>query len=153
MKIHDKNYYHNPLKLRRAVKNEIGWINKCYDEVEFLPSNFENEIIVIAELDGQKAGLGRLVKIDQKHFELGGIYVFDAFRGKGVGKEIVKFLLQYVKPLQIVYCIPFENLISLYQQCGFSSCIELEQTPKILLEKYHWCKEKYNQPISLFSIG
>lgn len=142
-------YYQNTLKLRAAEKLEIEWINKCYDEVEFVHSNFENEIIAIAELNGQKVGLGRLVTVDEKHFELGGMYVFEAFRGKGVAKEIVKFLLEHVKPFQTIYCIPFNHLLPFYEQCGFATCSNLDLVPKELLEKYRWCKEKYTHPTAL----
>ena len=81
-------------------------------------SDFDHEIIAIAEFNGQRAGLGHLVKVDEEHFELGGMYVFEAFRGKGAAKELVKFLLTNVKPAQRVYCISFEHLLPFYKQCG-----------------------------------
>lgn len=148
----EKNYSQNALKLRIAGKNEITWINKCYDEVEFVHSHFDNEIIAIAELDGQKAGLGRLVTVDDQHLELGGMYVFEAFRGKGIAKELVKFLLGHANPSQTVYCIPFEHLLSFYKQCGFADCPNLDLVPQELLRKYRWCKEKYAHPTALLVI-
>lgn len=74
----DKN-----LEVRAAKVAEIEWINQCYDEVEFVHSIFEKEIIAIAEIDDQKAGVGRLVNVKQGNLELGGMYVFESFRGKG----------------------------------------------------------------------
>jgi GNAT superfamily N-acetyltransferase len=136
-------------KIRSAEKSEIEWVNQCYDEVEFVHSHFDNEIIAVAEYGGQKAGLGRLVTVDDKHLELGGMYVFESFRGKGVAKEIVQFLLGAVKSHQTVYCIPFEHLIPFYKQCGFTTCSCLDLVPQELLKKYLWCKEKYAHPTSL----
>lgn len=137
------------LRIRAANRSEIEWINKCYDEVEFVHSIFDKEIIAIAEFNNQNAGIGRLVRIHSDSLELGGMYVFDAFRGNGIARKIVEFLLQHVQPTQMVYCIPFEHLVPFYKQCGFASCANPEQAPKELLEKYQWCKEKYAQPTSL----
>ncbi len=143
------SYDQNGLQIRAAEKQEIDWINGCYEEIEFIHSHFDNEIIAIAEFNGEKAGLGRLVKIDEKNFELGGMYVFESFRGKGIAKEIVTFLLTYVKPFQTAYCIPFEHLLHFYKQSGFANCPEFESVPQVILDKYHWCQEKYTHPTIL----
>lgn len=137
------------LTIRLADSSEIGWINKCYDEVEFVHSVFEKEIIAIAEWDGQKIGLGRLVTLDDYNLELGGTYVFESYRGKGVAKELVTFLLTQAPSSKIIYCIPFDHLLHFYQQCGFAPCPNLEQIPNGLLKKYQWCKEKYAHSTSL----
>jgi GNAT superfamily N-acetyltransferase len=137
------------INLRLAKRKEINWINQCYDEIDFIHSNFDNEIIVIAEVGSKKTGIGRLVIIDDKNFELGGIYVFEAFRNKGYAKYIVNFLLTFVKPNQTVYCIPFEHLISFYKKCGFSDCTSYCQVPKKILDKYNFCKNKYTKSIAL----
>lgn len=139
----------NGMKVRVAKKQEMAWINGCYDQVEFIHSHFDSEIIAIAEFNGEKAGLGRLVKVDEENLELGGMYVFESFRGKGIAKEIVTFLLTYVKPSQTVYCIPFEHLLHFYKQCGFANCFKFESVPQIILDKYNWCQEKYTHPTVL----
>lgn len=143
------SYYKNAITVRTARKSEIEWINSCYDQVEFMHSDFDHEIIAIAEFGGQKAGLGRLVKVDEEHFELGGMYVFEAFRGKGAAKELIKFLLTHVKPTQRVYCIPFEHLLLFYKQCGFKNCFYQESVPRKILDKYQWYQEKYADPTAL----
>ncbi len=136
------------LEVRQIERSEISWVNKCYDEVEFVHSNYEKEIIAVAEWDGQKAGVGRLVTVDEKNLELGGMYVFQSFRGKGIARGIVTFLLTHVQD-QTVYCIPFEHLVPFYQQCGFVHCTSHHLAPKELLNKYFWCKEKYTCSTSL----
>lgn len=143
------SYYRNAITVRTARRSEIEWINSCYDQIEFMHSDFDSEIIAIAEFDGQKAGLGRLVKMDEEQFELGGMYTFEAFRGKGAAKEIVKFLLSHVKPLQRVYCIPFEHLLPFYKQRGFKNCSDQELVHQKILDKYQWCREKYAHPTAL----
>ena len=129
-------------KVRAAEKQEMEWINNCYDQVAFIHSHFENEIIAIAEFNGEKVGLGRLIKVDENNLELGGMYVFESFRGKGIAKEIVSFLLTHVSPSQAVYCIPFKHLLHFYKQCGFANCSDFESAPPKILDKYRWCQEK-----------
>ena len=97
-------------KVRRAEASELDWVNQRYDDVEFVHSSYEKEVIAIAEWSSEKAGLGRLVKIDEKNLELGGMYVLPSFRGKGLAKEIVLFLLSHRDPSQTTYCIPFRHL-------------------------------------------
>ncbi|NNM44220.1 MAG: GNAT family N-acetyltransferase [Chlamydiae bacterium] len=131
------------IHIRPAKKSEIDWVNTCYDEVEFVHSIFENEVIAVAELERQRAGLGRLVRVNDATLELGGIYVFSPFRKKGVAKEIVQFLLHQVKPTQTVYCLPFGHLISLYTSFGFAPCASPQEAPKEITKKLQWCKKKY----------
>lgn len=141
------------IELRLVERSEMEWVNRCYDEVDFVHSRFDNEIIAIAEIEGQKAGLGRLVVIDENHLELGGIYVFGSFRGQGVAKKIVEFLLKHAKSSQTVHCIPFEHLQHFYQQAGFVPCSDVEKVPAQVLEKYRWCQEKYPQPTALLILN
>lgn len=137
------------LTVRTVKKAEMEWVNKCYDEVEFVHSNFDKEIIAVAELEGQRAGIGRLVTIDSNHLELGGMYVLEPYRNQGVASAIVDFLLKRNLMGCTIYCIPFEHLISFYKGFGFISCTDLQKVPKELLDKYLWCKEKYSDPTSI----
>jgi GNAT superfamily N-acetyltransferase len=141
------------IELRLAERSELDWVNQCYDEVGFVHSHFDNEIIAIAEVAGEKAGLGRLVAIDANHLELGGMYVFEAFRGQGVAKKIVEFLLKYAKPHQTIYCIPFEHLHHFYKRFGFAPCQLLEKVPTAVLEKYRWCQQTYETPTLLLAVN
>lgn len=137
------------IKIRAAVKTDLDWINQKYQEVDFIPSILEKEIIGIAEYEGQRAGIGRLVTIDTAHAELGGMYVFEPFRGKGIAKELVKFLLKQARSFKTVYCVPFEHLSSFYEGFGFVPCSNLEQVHHEVATKYEWCKSHYSQSTSL----
>ena len=44
----------NMLTVRTAKDIEIRWVNKCYDEVGFIHSNFDKEIIAIGEIESSK---------------------------------------------------------------------------------------------------
>ncbi|MBD3886336.1 GNAT family N-acetyltransferase [Phormidium tenue FACHB-886] len=129
----------------QALREELSWINDRYDEVQFKHSDFNKEVIAIAEVDGIKAGLGRLVTIDDRTLELGGMYVFNHYRGCGVAGKIIKFLLQHVKDNQQVFCIPFMALEPLYRKYGFVQVFNRDTIPKFILEKQNWCDQTYEQ--------
>lgn len=141
----------NTITTREANKKEIDWINSRYAEVDFITSNFDNEFIVIAEVNEQKAGIGRLVVIDENNIELGGIYVFKEFRKMGVAENIVRFLCD-ANPFEnrIIWCIPFENLKEFYGNFGFSKTKELK-IPKEIENKQIWCNKTYDKKVLLLS--
>ena|SRR6516162_9817297 len=80
--------------IRNAYMEESPWINERYKEIGFVPSNIAHELVAIAEHQGSRAALGRLVPVNADCAELGGIYVLPEFRGLGISKEIVSYLLR-----------------------------------------------------------
>ena len=137
----------------KAKKNEIDWINSKYAEVGFVNSNFHNEFIVIAKVENENAGLGRLVKIDNKNIELGGIYTFPGFRGLGVAENIVSNLCDK-NPFEesTIWCLPFENLQGFYSKFGFKKP-QKGTIPKRVEEKLKWCnsENKYQKKVMLLN--
>lgn len=137
--------------IRKADESEIDWVNSKYQEVDFLPSEFHNEIIAIAEVDNNKAGLGRLVRINNHIYELGGMFVFYQYRGFNLSKKIIEFLLNQ-GDINIVYCIPFEHLFELYHSMGFNKCNNLSSVPAKVIEKFEWCKLNYPHKVLLLEL-
>ena len=133
------------LHIRVAILSDAPWINERYAEVRFLPSNLAHEIVVIAEISGEPAGLGRLVDVDERSCELGGMLVFEPFRGRGVARAIVHELLQHARGRD-VYCIPFAHLESMYAEAGFT---RTNDAPRAVLQKFEWCKRTYEHPVVL----
>lgn len=136
------------LSIRPALKDEIDWINHCYDDIHFVRSQFDREFIAVAEINGEKAGLGRLVNIDSKTQELGGMYVFDEFRQRGLARQIIQFLINNAKD-KTVYCIPFTHLLKLYQDFGFKPCEDLKNVPQEVLDKFKGCQDCYKHHVAL----
>lgn len=137
--------------IRQASISEMDWVNSSYREIEFVGSEFDNEFIVIAELNGHKAGLGRLVEIDDSNIELGGVYVLEGFRKMGVAEKIVGSLCEN-NPYnnRVIWCLPFENLNSFYFNFGFNQNREAK-APNEILEKHNWCNETYDKKVLLLS--
>jgi GNAT superfamily N-acetyltransferase len=133
------------IALRLARPEEAEWINARYAEVRFVPSDLAREIVAIAEIDGTPAGLGRLVPVDDESCELGGMLVFEAFRGQGVARAIIDELLRHTDA-RAVYCIPFAELEPLYEAAGFA---RTDHAPPNVIEKFEWCTRTYDKPVVL----
>lgn len=129
--------------------NEFNWANKRYDEVGFVHSSPDRDLVIVARVNGQVAGLGRLVKISYDVAELGGIYVFPDFRSLGIAHSLVKNLLVYGKSFKRIYCLPFSHLQNIYQSHGFLPVAKKEGVPKEILDKCDWCNKKYAGKITL----
>ncbi len=139
------------IQARKAKKEEIEWVNSQYKEVGFVASNFYNEFIAIVEVDGRKAGLGRLVIIDEGNIELGGIYVLKEFRRMGVADHIVDFLCTNNSfKERIIWCLPFEHLKKFYEGFGFKKS-NMVKAPKVIARKHEWCNTNYDQIVLLLA--
>ena len=136
------------MRLRRATPADAGWINAAYAEVKFLPSDLHRDLVVVAELDGQHAGLGRLVPAGEEACELGGMLVFDEFRGRGVASAIIAELLRHADG-RTVYCIPFADLEPIYEKAGFRTRDRAGDLPQHVREKLEWCEREIARPVIL----
>jgi len=133
--------------IRPLQPAELAWANACYTEVKFQASS-PSDFIALAETEQGKAGLGRLVRIDAHCAELGGIYILPAYRGHGLARAIVDFLLQH-SPYETLYCIPFTHLEPFYRGFGFVPLPQGAALPCAIAEKLNWCRQQYAPAISL----
>lgn len=127
----------------------MSWANRQYDKVGFKHSAFADEYIAVAELNGKKVGLGRLQKVDELTAELGGIYVQEEYRGKGVAAKIVSFLVERSAHYQQVFCLPFAHLEHFYYQYGFNPTLAKIAVPDMVKSKLNWCNTTYQEPTKL----
>jgi GNAT superfamily N-acetyltransferase len=106
--------------IRMLADDERDWANARYRDIAFAESP-PGTLAVIAELDGERVGLGRLVRLAPDVLELGGIWTTEAARGRGVARAIVNALLDHAPPGERLWCIPFEHLAAFYESCGFAA--------------------------------
>lgn len=142
-----KDWHPVKITIRTALPSELAWINERYCEIDFLPCA-ANDFVVVAEVDGRAAGLGRIVPIAARVGELGGMYVFDEFRGTGLSKKIIGDLVE-TPDFDFLYCLPFSNLESLYATFGFRRLEDVAGVPDRVLKKLRWCAEFYSEPVLL----
>jgi N-acetylglutamate synthase-like GNAT family acetyltransferase len=138
--------------IRTATPSDMEWINKCYDEVKFVHSDYNNETIAIFEYNENKAGIGRMVTIDQNNLELGGMYVFHGYRNKGIARDLVEYMIKTTDVSKNIYCIPFVKYEHFYRSCGFTDVKDWEAVPNKLKQKLDWCNSFYGEPLSLLKL-
>jgi N-acetylglutamate synthase-like GNAT family acetyltransferase len=139
------------MHLRQATAADSGWINAAYADVHFQSSDLSRELVIVAELDGERAGLGRLVPAGEEACELGGMLVFDAFRGRGVARVIIDELLRHANG-RAVYCIPFADLEPIYERAGFRRRARRDDVPEYVKEKLEWCEREIRRPVILMEL-
>jgi GNAT superfamily N-acetyltransferase len=134
----------------QAGADDLAWANARYAEIDFLPSKAA-DLIAIASVDGVAAGLGRVVDVADGEGELGGMYVLDGFKGLGLARQIIAFLLNN-SHCRTLYCLPFAELAAVYQSMGFLSVAGAAAhaaVPEAVAAKHRWCNTHYGRPVLL----
>lgn len=110
------------MNIQLATSNDLEWINNQYDSIGFVRSDLNRDMVAIITYDNMYAGVGRLVQIDKDTIEMGGIFILPKFRGLQLAGELVSFLVETAKKLQVqhVYCLPFEELENFYKKYGYT---------------------------------
>ena len=131
------------IQIYESKFEELDWVNQRYKVIDLWGSNYENEIIHIACINGVWVALGRLVNIDSNSVELGGIYVLPQYRNMGIAHKIVSSLVAKIDSNKNCFCLAFENLSGFYRSFGFTD-IDLKLVPLKIQEKYQWCLSNYD---------
>lgn len=139
------------MNLRLATSDDASWINERYASVYFQPSDLSRDLMVVAEIDGAPAGIGRLVPAGEHACELGGMLVFEEFRGRGMARAIIDELLRHANG-RAVYCIPFAELEPIYAGAGFVRVIPDDTLPSYIQGKLDWCAREIERPVILMMI-
>lgn len=139
------------LRIRRLYPAELAWANERYAEVDFLPSP-ATDLVALALIDDSPAGLGRVSTLTETSGELGGMYVFPRFRGLGIARCMIDYLVGECD-LEALFCLPFEHLHDLYAAAGFSLQTFDETVPHKAREKHAWCNSHYPERVLLMSRG
>ncbi len=143
------------VSVRQSRADELAWANARYAEIDFLASE-AGDYLAVAEADGVPAGLGRVVRLGDDVGELGGMLVFDGFRGGGVAGAIIAHLLNHAG-LRRLYCLPFASLRPLYEKAGFTldtnadagADADAVPIPEQIRRKHAWCNSRYLEPVLL----
>jgi GNAT superfamily N-acetyltransferase len=138
------------VRVRLARPEELEWINARYAEIRFLPSNAA-DLIAIAEIGDERVGIGRVVPVDASTGELGGMYVLPAFRGQGIAKAIVRFLVEHTDRA-LLYCVPFASKSAIYEGLGFGRVANACAIPGKIREKLDWCGRTHEEPVELLEM-
>lgn len=78
---------------------------------------------------GQKAGYFHFYPLDGKVMELDDLYLFPAFRGRGIGTEIIRACCRAAagRPLVLYVFVRNTRTVALYRRLGF--CVAAQPSP------------------------
>lgn len=138
-------------RMRRLDPAELAWANERYAGIDFLPSP-ATDLVAVAFVDGNPAALGRVTGLTEASGELGGIYVFREFRGLGIAKCLIDYLVAECG-LETLFCLPFEHLRDMYAAAGFAVQSADETVPQKARDKHAWCNAHYPEPVLLMLRG
>ena len=133
--------------VRLVQDDERRWANRMYEQIRFRPSG-ASDLLALALVDDEPAGLGRLVPVDDAAAELGGIFVLPEFRGKGLAAAIVQYLIEQSQGRRL-FCIPFSGLETFYRRFGFVPAVPQTQVPGEVVERLEWSRRAYPEPVML----
>lgn len=115
----------DPITIRDLHDSERAWANERYRDIQFALTP-PDAVALVAELGGQRVGLGRLVEHAPGVVELGGLWTEPSMRGRGIARAMVEALMARLPartagaPQGPVWCIPFVHLSVFYQSFGFA---------------------------------
>ncbi|MES2258865.1 MAG: GNAT family N-acetyltransferase [Pseudomonadota bacterium] len=135
------------ITVRKLNEHELDWANECYARIDFIASA-PSDYIAVAEVAGRATGLGRVAEICHGIGELGGMCVFPEYRGKGIAGLLIDHLIDCAG-LDNLYCLPFQELRTLYESKGFFLHAADETVPEKILQKHDWCNHHYRKPVLL----
>lgn len=138
--------------IRRARPEEMEALQASWASIDFAPSGADDVILVALDDAGARVGQGRLVPMGDGHVELGGMWVRDAWRGRGVASALVRSLLDAAGGA-VVWCVPWADLAAYYQGLGIPDVAPEETAPEGVRAKLAYCRARYARAVTLLRRG
>lgn len=129
--------------LRRAIESDIEKIKPYLEEFNLDLEGLEHRKLYVYEHRGSLAGFGRYRNCGN-YYEIATVGVLEPFRGRGIGKTIVKQLISIIPSNEIwlTTIIP-----EYFKKFGFKK-IGHNIPAALILKNYRIC-EKFNKPREL----
>ena len=122
--------------MRPASSDDLPFIKECIERFRLDDEDLDYRQFVVAVEENEIIGFGR-IRPHKEVYELGCVGVVEQRRNQGIGKMIVKYLIDKF-PINEVYITT--DLIDYFERFGFK---RIKQGPKELVEKLQRvCKSK-----------
>ena len=136
------------------MRNEVGFSKPPIEQTQKALAN--GLFSVVAQCNGKNAGMGRLVGDGIMYWYIQDVAVLPEYQGQGIGKAIVKRLMQYIEEHSIpgtyttIGLMAAKNKDGFYEKLGFKTISTYNQkenvTPVIFNKHTIYCqKRKTNQ--------
>jgi len=129
----------------QETEQELAWANQVYASLRFVPSTSADRLL-LARVDNQLVGMGRIVQLDEQNVEIGGIYVKESHRNKGVARRMVQRLAQETRQEPAAcWILGFRHLMSFYQSMGFDIVAKSQSWPCCVCKKVGVCGNTFSE--------
>ena len=107
-------------------QRKMGWSESKREQVE---KSLSHTLFSVAALQNDEIiGMGRLLGDSASYWYMNDVFVLTQYQKKGIGRDIVKRLIQYVKRNSIsgtsasIYLFCAEDKGGFYEKIGFTDC-------------------------------
>jgi len=100
------------------------------------------DLFVVAEMDGQIVGCGSLCQLGKDLVEIRSLGIIDAYKGQGIGKQLVHFLTEEAKALRIPKIMALTYEVAFFEKNGFT-VVPKEIFPEKVWKDCVFCKKQH----------
>jgi amino-acid N-acetyltransferase len=104
--------------------------------LEFMLPDF-----VVTEVDGRLVGCGSLCKLGSDLVEIRSLGIEDGFKGKGLGRKLVEYLMQEAKALNMPKIMALTYEVAFFERNGFK-VVPKEIFPEKVWKDCVFCKKQ-----------
>lgn len=97
---------------------------------------------VVAEIDDEMVGCGSLTRLGPDLVEIRSLGVTDGLKGKGIGKELMNFLVEEARRQRIAKVMALTYEVGFFQRNGFT-IVPKEVFPEKVWKDCLHCKKRY----------
>jgi GNAT superfamily N-acetyltransferase len=122
--------------------------NAVYAAIAFQASDPERDLTYgLAGSQGELVALGRIQRHADGALEVGGFWVRDDQRGRGIARRLVAHVLAALPRGTVAWCVPFEHLADFYASFGMERVEDLTQAPASLRDKLDFCASRKSEGV------
>lgn len=129
-------------EFERLGRARLEAANHVYRSLAFAPSDPEHDATYGRFEGAQPIALGRINQHADGAFEIGGFWVHERCRGRGLAGALVAHTILELPPDVPCWCIPFQHLEAFYLSFGMRRVQATEEVPASIQAKREFCHER-----------
>lgn len=106
-----------------SLEKVCGWLAKSYwashRSVETIKKSIENSLCFGVYHEGEQIGFARVITDYATMYWLGDVIIDEQFRGKGIGKDLVRCIVEYQEINDLRGVLATSDAHDLYRKFGF----------------------------------
>ena len=100
------------------------------------------DTFIVAEDEGEIVGCGSLMKLGDDLIEIRSLGLLNKYRGKGLGRQIVEFLIEQARQMQVPKVMALTYQVAFFERLGFT-VVPKEIFPEKVWKDCIFCKKQH----------